>query len=145
VTHRLVGKSPEGSRQRVGWTRTPRRLSPHARSEGRRSNHLQFLLTFGDRWCPLLSTLCLSGTDPARTDGVPSRLVADASGAPALRDQGSDRPTRQGKVDTAGRTNPAHASGMTAASVLGRECVPSLLGAACADEARIVPAAGTVR
>jgi hypothetical protein len=31
--------------------------------------------------------------------GFRSRLVADASGAPVLRDQGPDRPAGHGKVD----------------------------------------------
>jgi hypothetical protein len=34
--------------------------------------------------------------------GFRSRLVADASGAPVLRDQGSDRPAGHGKADHSG-------------------------------------------
>jgi hypothetical protein len=62
----------------------------HPRSEGCRSSDLRFRLTFGDRSCPLLSAVHPSAADPARTEErFRPRRVADAFGAPVLRDQGS--------------------------------------------------------
>ena len=41
---------------------------------------MRFRSLFGDRSCPLLSMVCRSAADPARTDeGLPSRPVVDAS------------------------------------------------------------------
>jgi hypothetical protein len=54
----------------------------------------------GVRSCPLLSVVHRSAADPARTErGFRSRPVADASGAPVLRDQRPDRPAEHGKAD----------------------------------------------
>jgi hypothetical protein len=44
VTHRLVGKSPEGSRQPVGRLQLQLTSLPHPRSEGGKSSDLGFLL-----------------------------------------------------------------------------------------------------
>jgi hypothetical protein len=89
VTHCLVDESPKGSRQWVGRLELHvaclRRLRPGAY----RSSHLWVLGTFSDRSCPLLSAVRRSAADPARTEwSFRSRLVADAFGAPVLRDQG---------------------------------------------------------
>jgi hypothetical protein len=42
---------------------------PRPRSEGCRRGDLRFERTSGDRSCPLLSVVCPSAADPARTDG----------------------------------------------------------------------------
>jgi hypothetical protein len=42
-----------------------------ARLGAHKPSYLRFLLTFGDRWCPLLSAVRPSATDPARTNSVP--------------------------------------------------------------------------
>ena len=60
----------------------------HTRSESCRCSDLRFHLTFGDRWCPLLSVVHPSAADPARTDEIRFRLVSAASGASALRHRG---------------------------------------------------------
>jgi hypothetical protein len=62
---------------------------PHPRSEGHRSSELRFQRAHSVRSCPLLSMVHRSGADPARTElEFRSRPVADAFGAPVLRDQG---------------------------------------------------------
>ena len=61
---------------------------------------LRLFRTLGDHRCPLLSIGSPAGTDPART-GFRSRLVADAFGAPVLRDQGPIRPAGRGEADHA--------------------------------------------
>jgi hypothetical protein len=87
--HRLVGKSPEGSRQRGGRLKLHVACLRRLRSGAYRWSHLWVLGTFSDRSCPLLSAVRRSAADPARTEwSFRSRLVADAFGAPVLRDQG---------------------------------------------------------
>jgi hypothetical protein len=87
----LVGKSPEGSRQPGGEIRTPLRVSHAPRLGAHKPSYLRFLLTFGDRWCPLLSAVCPSAATQHGPTAFRSRLVADACGALVLRDQGPDR------------------------------------------------------
>jgi len=41
-----------------------------ARSRAHRSGDLRFLRTYGDRWCPLLSAVRLSGADPAHEEAA---------------------------------------------------------------------------
>src|SRR5215211_7072697 len=71
--YRLVGKSPEGSRQPGG--RLELRPASHnvACSSGCRPAHLRFLRTSRYRWCPLRSLV----TDPACTEGVPGHRWAE--------------------------------------------------------------------
>ena len=52
-----------------------------SRSESCRRSDLQFRQTSGVRSCPLLSVVCRSAADPARTAEVRPLLVVDASGA----------------------------------------------------------------
>jgi hypothetical protein len=48
---------------------------------------------------------CGPNVDQSRSSRVsPSRLVADACGAPVLRDQGPDRPAGHGKADASSDT-----------------------------------------
>ena len=52
-------------------------------------------------WRPLVTVRALGpwcGTDPARTEAR-SRPVADAGGAPVLRDQGPDQPAGHGTAE----------------------------------------------
>ncbi len=53
----------------------------HTRSRSHRPSYLGFLLTFGDRRCPLLSAVHPSTADPARTIGVAPGLL-QRSGPP---------------------------------------------------------------
>jgi len=60
---------------------------------------LRFLSTRGDRSCLLRSPTCRLRVCPPCTGGLRSRPVADASGAPVLRDQGPiGRPGTAGSI-----------------------------------------------
>jgi hypothetical protein len=95
----IVGKSPEGSRQLDGETRTPRRRLPNLRPGGWRVRALRFLQTFGDRSCP-------SGAGARRTQRGPRAPVPRSRTPPALRSSASSD-----RIGRPGTARPIIASG----------------------------------
>jgi hypothetical protein len=108
VTSASSGKSRESSRQP---DRKSRILARHLKGcpwwRLRWLSGLRFFRSRGDCPCPLHSPTCRSDVYPPWTGGLRSLLVADAFGAPVLRDQGTDRPAGHGKADPS--LDPLHA------------------------------------
>jgi hypothetical protein len=73
------GQKPAGLAAAGGETRIPLRRFPPFQVRGCRFSDLRFVRTSADRWCLLLSVVCRSAADLARTGEVRSHLVVDAS------------------------------------------------------------------
>jgi hypothetical protein len=112
ICRRLCHRGGPPSQPLLRWQRPPARTAPHGWGDsnsgpppevvpgrgctGRPTcGSLAPVVTAGARCSPLpAGCVC-----PPCTGGLRSRSVADASGAPVLRDQGPDRPAGHGKAD----------------------------------------------